>query len=158
MLRAAVNRGTGRAARLPVANFGKTGTSQDSRDALFVGYANGLVVGVWIGNDDNSPLQGISGGGMPARIWRDFMVQASGQKAPKKAPVEPADPEGPVQQLDIPDIGEIPVGDKSSVGIQNGEAVISTEIGGSRIDLRLPINDRAPPTATPPPATTPPPQ
>jgi penicillin-binding protein 1A len=156
MLRAAVNRGTGRAARLPVANFGKTGTSQDSRDALFVGYANGLVVGVWIGNDDNSPLQGISGGGMPARIWRDFMVQAAGQKAPRKAPVEPADPEGPVQQLDIPDVGEIPVGDKSSVGIQNGEAVISTEIGGNRIDLRLPITDRPPPPATPPPATTPP--
>ena len=86
MLRAAVNRGTGRAARLPQANFGKTGTSQDNRDALFVGYANGLVVGVWIGNDDNSPLRGISGGGLPARIWRDFMTQASGQKAAPRRP------------------------------------------------------------------------
>src|SRR3546814_7129275 len=45
MLRAAVNRGTGRAARLPQANYGKTGTTQDNRDALFVGYANDLVVG-----------------------------------------------------------------------------------------------------------------
>ncbi len=144
MLRAAVNRGTGRAARLPQANFGKTGTSQDNRDALFVGYANGLVVGVWIGNDDNSPLQGISGGGLPARIWRDFMVEAHGQKQQRKAPAPVADPRGPVQPLDIPDIGEIPVGEKTSVGIQDGDAVITTEIGGNRIDLRLPIESGRP--------------
>lgn len=149
MLRAAVNRGTGRAARLPQANFGKTGTSQDNRDALFVGYANGLVVGVWIGNDDNSPLRGISGGGLPARIWRDFMTQASGQKAP---PPRPADPRGPVEPQDIPDIGAIPIGDNSSVGIEGGNAVISTEINGSRIDLRVPIaNERPPPEPVPAP-------
>src|SRR3546814_5594777 len=46
-----------RSARLPQANYGKTGTTQDNRDALFVGYANDLVVGVWIGNDDNTPLR-----------------------------------------------------------------------------------------------------
>lgn len=150
MLRAAVNRGTGRAARLPQANFGKTGTSQDNRDALFVGYANGLVVGVWIGNDDNSPLQGVSGGGLPARIWRDFMVEAHGQKQQRKAPAPAADPRGPVQPLDIPDIGAIPVSDKTSVGIEGGDAVITTEIGGNRIDLRLPI-ERPPPAAEPAP-------
>jgi penicillin-binding protein 1A len=148
MLRAAVNRGTGRAARLPQANFGKTGTSQDNRDALFVGYANGLVVGVWIGNDDNSPLQGISGGGVPARIWRDFMTQATGQK---KAPARPTNPSGPVEPQDIPDIGDIPIGDKTRVGIQDGDAVISTEINGSRIDLRLPIPKETPVEVTPPP-------
>ena len=142
MLRAAVNRGTGRAARLPQANFGKTGTSQDNRDALFVGYANGLVVGVWIGNDDNSPLRGISGGGLPARIWRDFMTQASGQKA---APRREANPRGPVEPQDIPDVGAIPVGENMSVGIEGGDAVISTEINGSRIDLRVPIANEAPP-------------
>ncbi|PZQ23679.1 MAG: penicillin-binding protein [Sphingopyxis macrogoltabida] len=138
MLRAAVNRGTGRAARLPQANYGKTGTSQDSRDALFVGYAGGLVVGVWIGNDDNSPLAGITGGGLPARIWRDFMTQASGQRRP--APPA-ANPKGPVQPLDVPDVGAIPIGDASSVGVDNGDAVISTEIGGTRIDLRVPIGE-----------------
>ncbi|WP_439568965.1 transglycosylase domain-containing protein [Sphingopyxis sp.] len=148
MLRAAVNRGTGRAARLPQANFGKTGTSQDNRDALFVGYANGLVVGVWIGNDDNSPLRGISGGGLPARMWRDFMTQASGQKA---APPRPTNPRGPVEPQDIPDIGEIPIGDNSSVAIDDGDAVISTEINGSRIDLRLPIPKEAPTESPPPP-------
>jgi penicillin-binding protein 1A len=156
MLRAAVNRGTGRAARLPQANFGKTGTSQDSRDALFVGYANGLVVGVWIGNDDNSPLQGIYGGGLPARIWRDFMVQANGQAVPRKAPPARAeDPGTPVQPLDIPEIPEIPIDDKTSVGVKDGNAVISTEIGGTKVDLKLPIGDR-PPAPPPAPAQTPP--
>ncbi|KTE23073.1 penicillin-binding protein [Sphingopyxis sp. H071] len=156
MLRAAVNRGTGRAARLPQANFGKTGTSQDSRDALFVGYANGLVVGVWIGNDDNSPLQGIYGGGLPARIWRDFMVQANGQAVPRKAPPARAeDPGTPVQPLDIPEIPAIPIDDKTSVGVKDGNAVISTEIGGTKVDLKLPIGDR-PPAPPPAPAQTPP--
>ena len=142
MLRAAVNRGTGRAARLPQANFGKTGTSQDNRDALFVGYANGLVVGVWIGNDDNTPLQGVSGGGLPARIWRDFMTEASGKRAASRP--KAADPAGPVEPLDIPDIGDIPIGDRTRVGINGGDAVISTEINGSRIDLRLPIQEGRP--------------
>ena len=61
MLRAAINRGTGRAATLPIANFGKTGTTQNNRDALFVGYAGDLVVGVWVGNDDNTSLGSVSG-------------------------------------------------------------------------------------------------
>ncbi len=81
MLRAAINRGTGHNAMLNAANFGKTGTSQDSRDALFVGYAGDLVVGVWVGNDDNTPLHGVSGGTTPARIWHDFMSQALGERA-----------------------------------------------------------------------------
>ncbi|WP_295319477.1 transglycosylase domain-containing protein [uncultured Sphingopyxis sp.] len=157
MLRAAVNRGTGRAARLPQANYGKTGTTQDNRDALFVGYANDLVVGVWIGNDDNTPLRGISGGGLPARIWRDFMTEATGRKAPPRP--RRADPAGPVEPLDIPDISDIPVGESTRVGIEGGDAVISTEINGSRIDLRLPIRDRAPEPVEvePPPAVTTPP-
>ena len=150
MLRAAVNRGTGRAARLPQPNFGKTGTSQDNRDALFVGYANDLVVGIWIGNDDNSPLQGISGGGLPARMWRDFMTQASGQKAaPRPRHVDPTGPVEPQDSPAIPDVGEISVGDRTRVGIEDGDAVISTEINGSRIDLRLPIDQRTPEPAVP---------
>src|SRR3546814_16085446 len=85
---------------------------------------------------------------MPARIWRDFMVQASGKRA---APPRPKriDPAGPVEPLDIPDIGDIPVGERTRIGIEGGDAVISTEVGGSRIDLRLPIEDRAPEPAAP---------
>src|SRR3546814_13987886 len=92
---------------------------------------------------------------MPARIWRDFMVQASGKRAPPPRPRR-ADPAGPVEPLDIPDIGDIPLGESTRIGIESGDAVISTEVGGSRIDLRLPIQDRTPePVEVEPPTGTP---
>lgn len=72
----AVEQGTARNARLQTPAFGKTGTSQDSRDAIFVGMAGDLVVGVWVGHDDNRPMRGISGGDEPARIWKDVMGAA----------------------------------------------------------------------------------
>jgi penicillin-binding protein 1A len=77
LLYAAANGGTGRRAALAIPTFGKTGTSQDNRDALFVGFAGNLVVGVWVGRDDDRPLGSkVSGGTAPARIWKDFMVSA----------------------------------------------------------------------------------
>ncbi|MDH3475398.1 MAG: PBP1A family penicillin-binding protein [Rhodospirillales bacterium] len=79
LLRAAVETGTGRAAQLPYPVAGKTGTSQDHRDAWFVGFTSGLVVGVWVGNDDNAPMNEVTGGKLPARIWRDFVVAAEQQ-------------------------------------------------------------------------------
>ncbi|SKB96228.1 transglycosylase domain-containing protein [Sphingopyxis flava] len=151
LLRAAINRGTGRAAMLAAPNFGKTGTTQDNRDALFVGYANGLVVGVWIGNDDNSPLAGVSGGGVPARIWRDFMVNATGERAKPRPAQNPRGPVEPQDLPEIPDIPALPIGERTHVGVEGGEAVISTEIGGSRIDLRLPVGGDPPADDTPPP-------
>ncbi len=137
MLRAAINRGTGRNAVLPIANFGKTGTTQDYRDALFVGYAGDLVVGIWVGNDDNSPLGGVTGGSTPARIWRDFMRGALRIEA---APAPKADtspnPEGPVQPLDIIDGGEIPLGqDGTSLRIDGNGMTLSQE--GVPIELRV---------------------
>jgi penicillin-binding protein 1A len=72
----AANKGTGRRAALRVPTFGKTGTTQGNRDALFVGFAGDLVVGVWVGRDDNKSLGKITGGTAPARIWRNFMVPA----------------------------------------------------------------------------------
>ncbi|MCA0206004.1 MAG: penicillin-binding protein [Proteobacteria bacterium] len=69
--------GTGRRARLPDGRqaAGKTGTTTSARDAWFVGFTADYVVGVWMGNDDNSPLTGVSGGGLPAEIWREVMVR-----------------------------------------------------------------------------------
>ncbi|MCC5968949.1 MAG: penicillin-binding protein [Pararhodobacter sp.] len=67
--------GTGRRARLSDGRqaAGKTGTTQAARDAWFVGFTADYVVGVWMGNDDNSPLTGVTGGGLPAEIWRETM-------------------------------------------------------------------------------------
>ena len=69
--------GTGRNARLgarPAA--GKTGTSQDWRDAWFVGYSADYITGVWVGNDDDSSMEHVTGGGLPAQIWREYMLGA----------------------------------------------------------------------------------
>ena len=76
LLYAAANKGTGRRAALAVPTFGKTGTTQENRDALFIGFAGNLVVGVWVGRDDNKSLGKISGGTVPAEIWRNFMTGA----------------------------------------------------------------------------------
>ncbi|MFL6721364.1 MAG: transglycosylase domain-containing protein [Sphingomonas sp.] len=76
LLYAAANNGTGRRAALSVPTFGKTGTTQENRDALFIGFAGDLVVGVWVGRDDNRSLGRISGGTVPADIWRSFMTSA----------------------------------------------------------------------------------
>jgi penicillin-binding protein 1A len=68
--------GTGQAAKLDRPAAGKTGTSQDFRDAWFVGFSGDLVAGVWSGNDDAQPMRQVTGGGLPTRIWRDFMMAA----------------------------------------------------------------------------------
>ena len=76
LLWSATNEGTGRRAALGVPTFGKTGTTQNNRDALFVGFAGDLVVGVWIGRDDDKSLGKMTGGTAPARLWRSFMASA----------------------------------------------------------------------------------
>lgn len=92
LLAGVLNEGTGKAARVPgpaagktgtlaggktgVAG-GKTGTTNDYRDAWFVGFANGMTVGVWVGNDDNTPMKGVNGGSVPAEVWRAFMTEAA---------------------------------------------------------------------------------
>jgi penicillin-binding protein 1A len=91
---------------------GKTGTSQDFRDAWFIGYTANLVTGIWLGNDDNSPTRKATGGGLPVEVWTRFMkaahqgvtpvplphsqpagffpnmVQASSQASPPSAPAQ----------------------------------------------------------------------
>lgn len=92
LMQAVVQQGTGRAARLDRPAAGKSGTTQDSRDAWFIGMTADAVVGVWVGNDDNSPMQNVGGGGLPARIWQAFMREADSIRtaaAPSGAP-EPA--------------------------------------------------------------------
>lgn len=77
MMRETLLTGTGRKAEIPGWEAaGKTGTTQDFRDAWFVGYTSRLVASVWLGNDDNEPMKRVSGGGLPAEIWGRFMKAA----------------------------------------------------------------------------------
>lgn len=74
--------GTGARARLPFSASAKTGTSQDHRDAWFIGFTNEMVTAVWMGNDDNSPMDKATGAGSPADIWRDVMLAGRGMFKP----------------------------------------------------------------------------
>ena len=83
MLKEIVENGTGKRAKMPIICYGKTGTSNDSRDASFIGFSPPLVTGVWIGNDDNSPMnKSMTGGKIPAIVWRHFMMSAFGLESP----------------------------------------------------------------------------
>ncbi|MGP9814082.1 transglycosylase domain-containing protein [Rhodopseudomonas sp. NSM] len=87
MMRETLQSGTAKKADLPgwIA-AGKTGTSQDFRDAWFIGYTGALVTGVWLGNDDNSPTRKATGGGLPVDVWTRFMRAALQGTAPQPLP------------------------------------------------------------------------
>jgi penicillin-binding protein 1A len=100
VLRAAVAWGTGKAAQLDRPVGGKTGTSQQFRDAWFVGYTSDLVTGVWFGNDDGTPMQKVAGGSLPARTWAAFMKPAEAGRPARPLPgseiaILPSTPEQP---------------------------------------------------------------
>jgi penicillin-binding protein 1A len=90
MMSGVIDHGTGRKAKLDRPAAGKTGTTQENRDAWFVGFTPDWAAGVWVGNDDSRPMKGVAGGDLPAEIWRRIMVLAHqglpardfGQKAP----------------------------------------------------------------------------
>jgi penicillin-binding protein 1A len=91
MLRDVVENGTGKSAKLKghIAG-GKTGTSQEFRDALFVGHTAHLVAGVWFGNDNNKPTKKVTGGSLPAAVWKDFMIAALRDLPRRDLPGQPA--------------------------------------------------------------------
>ena len=66
---------------------GKTGTTQASRDAWFIAFTGDYVTGVWMGYDDNRPLSGVTGGGLPADIWHETMVRVLGGHSPTDLPM-----------------------------------------------------------------------
>ncbi|WP_305969198.1 MULTISPECIES: transglycosylase domain-containing protein [unclassified Mameliella] len=98
MMRRVVAQGTGGRAALPDRQVaGKTGTSQEARDAWFVGFTADYVAGVWMGYDDNTPLTGVTGSGLPAEIWHEVMVRVHDglpvRPLPMMEPVPPKVPE-----------------------------------------------------------------
>jgi penicillin-binding protein 1A len=113
MMSEVLNSGTGARARLDDREAaGKTGTTQSARDAWFVGFTADYVVGVWMGYDDNSPLTGVTGGGLPAEIWHEVMTRIN-EGVPASpllteipdstyAPIDPSTTEGAVAAEDVP--------------------------------------------------------
>jgi penicillin-binding protein 1A len=78
MLAAVVSRGSGHAAAVAGRTIaGKTGTTQDYRDAWFIGWTGGTIIGVWLGNDDDHPMAGVTGGSLPARLFREIATEVN---------------------------------------------------------------------------------
>ncbi len=104
-----VTDGTGRRAALPDREAaGKTGTTQASKDAWFIGFTADYVVGVWMGYDDNTPLKDVTGGGLPADIWKETMLRITADLPAKPLPmlrpaspprVQPIEPARPAPQI-----------------------------------------------------------
>jgi penicillin-binding protein 1A len=96
MMSRVIEDGTGTRARIPGWEAaGKTGTTQAARDAWFLGYTADYVAGVWMGYDDNTPLNGVTGGGLPAEIWREVMVRVHAGLQPKPLPMRIPEPKLP---------------------------------------------------------------
>jgi penicillin-binding protein 1A len=166
LLGSVIQQGTGRGAALAVPVYGKTGTSQDYRDALFIGFTDDLVVGVWVGNDDNSSLGQVAGGGLPARIFRDFTAAAEN--------TTPAQVAAPVDEPPVVEEGDanlaIPLGNSGyEVGVEVGNDSVTlsarpapqgqNQPGGDQQDQGGPPVLNGPPPPPPPPRDrTPPPR
>ena len=131
VLASVVREGTARGARIGVPAEGKTGTSQSYKDAWFIGFTDDIVVGIWVGNDDNTPTRGVTGGDLPARIWNEFVTQSAAARA-KAVRAQPR-----VAALSAPAAGDIP--SAPNAGVVRGVPTVQTtgilEIQGRVVPL-----------------------
>jgi penicillin-binding protein 1A len=153
MMAEVLNSGTGGRARLDDREAaGKTGTTTSARDAWFVGFTADYVVGVWMGYDDNSPLTGVTGGGLPAEIWHEVMVRINEGVDPKPlltevpdstyVPVDPSTAEGAVLPEDVPYFDDPNAPSYNGVPVLDGPPPPgSVPLGPVEGDLAGQIND-----------------
>jgi len=107
MMQRVITEGTGQRARLEGREAaGKTGTTQAARDAWFVGFTADYVAGVWMGYDDNTPLTGVTGGGLPAEIWRETMARVHDGLPARPLPADPPPAPRFVPAAPGPDAGD----------------------------------------------------
>ena len=111
MLEHVINRGTGQKAKLPIFAAGKTGTSQNFRDAWFAGWTDKYIAVVWVGNDNDKPMNKIGGSSVPAQIWHDIMETTVGETAAKTKVYKNED-----------EIGEL-IGKTSSVKEESSDSI-----------------------------------
>ncbi|TPE46608.1 transglycosylase domain-containing protein [Amaricoccus solimangrovi] len=124
MMRRVVEEGTGARARLgdrPAA--GKTGTTQAARDAWFIGFTRDYVTGVWMGYDNNTPLKGVSGGGLPTEIWRETMLRV--EDGLPVRPLPEVEPRAPSAVASLPSPSEV----VENVG-ETVQSVVRNVLGG----------------------------
>lgn len=126
MMQAVVEDGTGTAAKLPFTySAGKTGTSSSYRDAWFVGFTGQYVTGVWVGNDDFRPTRNVTGGSLPAQVWRAFMSVAHTDMNIPPVPGLPVHPRQVEEQQRLAEL-------------KRNDPMLAAERGSSPRDLRLP--------------------
>ena len=155
MLKGVVNGGTGGRAYFGRPAAGKTGTTSDYHDAWFVGYTPDLVAGVWIGNDSNTSLGGMTGGAKPAEVWKAFMSQAlknvpakdfDGTFATKANAVSHLEESGDANTKGLKDTKK-----NAGKGSKNGQAGTNDGKGGGAPQGQQPSQPAAPPSAAPSP-------
>jgi 1A family penicillin-binding protein len=145
LLQQVVERGTGQAARLDGFAAGKTGTSQNFRDAWFIGFTVPLIAGVWVGNDDETPMNEVTGGRLPAQIWRNFMSEAlaefgGGQGEIAPPPTAAEEPPPVAVQEALPTVAE----EEPAIAVENVPAA-----GGLDPTTTASVENATPVVATP---------
>ena len=126
MLKGVITAGTGTGADIGRPAAGKTGTSQDWRDAWFVGFTPDVLTAVWVGNDNGAPMAKVTGGELPAAIWKRFMTVAEKNLPPRDFPWLVAEPPGQ-PNMTVADDGAAPYQDEPA---QMGEADAQADVQG----------------------------
>ena len=150
MLKAVITSGTGMSANIGRPAAGKTGTSQDWRDAWFVGFTPDILTAVWVGNDGGAPMAKVTGGELPALIWRKYMTVAEANLPPRDFPWLVQEPNLPPGAQTVaeqsPDAAETPYEDQPDMGDDGARA----DDGPSQAGPDGADADQAPPDARPP--------